>query len=66
MITNVTVTNSGKDDAENVELTDTLPSLNELSIVGTPVASAGTFDTVSGIWDIGTVMLVLRLHFGAS
>ena len=51
----ITVTNSGKDDAENVELTDTLPSLNELSIVGTPVASAGTFDTVSGIWDIGTV-----------
>ncbi|MDA7885309.1 DUF11 domain-containing protein [Pirellulales bacterium] len=51
----VTVTNSGKDNAENVELTDTLPTLTGLSIVGTPVTSAGTFDTGTGIWDIGTV-----------
>ena len=53
----VTVTNSGKDNAENVELTDTLPTLTELSIVGTPVTSAGTFDTGTGIWDIGTVYI---------
>ena len=51
----VTVTNSGKDNAENVELTDTLPTLTGLSIIGTPVTSAGTFDTGTGIWDIGTV-----------
>ena len=51
----ITVTNNGKDDAENVELTDTLPTLPGLSIVGTPVPSTGSFDTVTGIWDIGTV-----------
>ena len=51
----ITVTNNGKDDAENVELTDTLPPLAGLSIVGTPVPSTGSFDTVTGIWDIGTV-----------
>ena len=34
----ITVTNNGKDDAENVELTDTLPTLPGLSIVGTPVS----------------------------
>ena len=51
----ITVTNNGKDDAENVFLTDTLTSISELSIVGTPVTSAGTFDPTSGIWNIGRV-----------
>ena len=53
----ITVTNNGKDNAENVQLTDTLPSLTGLSIVGTPVTSVGTFDPISGIWDIGTIYL---------
>ena len=48
----VTVTNSGKDNAENVELTDTLPTLTGLSIIGTPVTSAGTFDH-SHQWHLG-------------
>ena len=51
----ITVTNNGKDDAENVFLTDTIKDISELSIVGTPVTSAGTFDPTSGVWDIGRV-----------
>ena len=52
----ITVTNNGKDDAENVVFNrHACLDISELSIVGTPVTSAGTFDpTVTGVWDIGT------------
>ncbi|MEO1991561.1 MAG: hypothetical protein ABGW78_06485 [Pirellulales bacterium] len=51
----ITVTNNGKDDADNVLLTDNLRTLSGLSIVGTPTSSAGSFDPATGIWTIGTV-----------
>lgn len=48
----VTVTNNGPDDATNVQVEDILPfNLGYTS----DVASQGTYDYLTGLWDIGTI-----------
>lgn len=48
----ITVTNNGTIDATNVEVTDNLP--NEIDYISS-VASAGTYDSATGIWSVGSI-----------
>jgi uncharacterized repeat protein (TIGR01451 family)/fimbrial isopeptide formation D2 family protein len=52
----VTVTNNGPNTATQVEVTDTFPTAG-LQIVGSPTVSRGTYDTATGVWDVGTVLV---------
>ncbi|HND53124.1 MAG TPA: DUF11 domain-containing protein, partial [Pirellulaceae bacterium] len=46
----ITATNNGPSAASNVQINDVLPT--GLTLVGTPTASAGTFDSNTGVWTI--------------
>ena len=48
----VTVTNSGPDAATNIEVTDELPTGVTYS---SDTPSQGTYDDVTGVWDVGTI-----------
>ncbi|MFQ5570132.1 MAG: T9SS type A sorting domain-containing protein [Rhodothermales bacterium] len=48
----VTVTNYGPDDVPDLEVTDTLPAA--LTVTGW-TTTQGTFDPVTGLWDIGAL-----------
>ncbi len=52
LIYTITVTNNGPDDATNVQILDQLPF--SVNYVG-DIASQGTYNNISGIWDIGTI-----------
>ena len=52
----VTVTNDGPDTATGIQLTDTFPTTTELQLdTASIVASRGTYDAGTGIWDIGSL-----------
>ena len=50
---NIQVTNNGPDDANNVIVTDPTPA--GLTFAGGGPPSQGTFDSVTGIWSVGTL-----------
>ncbi len=51
----VTVSNHGPDTADNIEITDTFPTAGLQLLTGSVVASAGTFDAGTGIWEISSL-----------
>ena len=52
----ITLSNLGPNTATQVEVTDTFPTAG-LQIVGSPTVSRGTYDTATGVWDVGTVLV---------
>ncbi|QHL87829.1 DUF11 domain-containing protein [Nibribacter ruber] len=50
----VTIKNNGPSNATGVLVVDVLP-LGQLSLVGTPSVSKGTYDRTSGVWTVGNL-----------
>jgi len=51
----ITVTNLGPDVAESVVVTDRLPAGLVIQVGTVPVASQGSYDALTGTWDVGTI-----------